>query len=226
MALDFDGTVTELDVVDALLVAYAQGREWIEAEKAWSRGEISSASCLERQLGGVKISPKELAEFLKTVPLDPGFLALQKYLKRSRVPLIVLSDGFDLLIRNFFDLHGVRGVAFRSNALTHAASRLVPTFPHLAKSCGRCAHCKRSSIAEIRSRVRRVIFVGDGLSDTCGAAAAHVVFAKGTLARFCEDKNIPYRPYRNLIDVLEALPGLLKRKPAAARKNEKLLRSR
>lgn len=223
--LDFDGTITELDVVDALLVGYAEGREWIEAEKAWSSGSIPSEECLKRQLSGVDISPREFTEFLKTIPLDPGFLGLRKLLDRSQVPLIVLSDGFDLFIRRIFKLHGVKGVPFRSNLLRHEGEALVPSFPHKARSCGRCAHCKRATISEIRAFTERVIFAGDGLSDACAASVSDVVFAKGKLARFCEDSRIPYIAYKTLQDVAERLPAILKMAPRGRSQREKLHRS-
>ncbi len=225
VVLDFDGTITELDVVDALLVGFAQGRQWIEAEKAWAAGALSSEECLKRQLGSVRITPKDLGDFLKNIPLDPGFKALRKALARSRVPLIVLSDGFDLFIRRYLKLHGVAGVPFRSNALRHAGEILKPSFPHKSRSCGKCGHCKRASIAEIRERAGRVIFAGDGLSDACAARASDVVFAKGKLARFCEDSRIPFIPYKNLLDVAAEIPALLKTAPARRAPREKILRA-
>ncbi len=225
LVLDFDGTITELDVVDALLVGFAQGTAWIEAEKAWARGAISSAECLRKQLGSVRIGSKEISEFLKTIPPDPSFAALRKYAGKMRVPLLVLSDGFDILIRKFFNLQGIRGVPFRSNTLRHSGERFRPSFPHKERSCGKCAHCKGATLAEIRPLVRHIVFVGDGLSDACAVRSADTVFAKGKLAAFCEKSEAPFRRYDDLGDVLDQLPELLRRFKKRVPAHEKIARS-
>jgi len=53
------------------------------------------------------------------------------------------------------------------------------------------------------------VFVGDGLSDRYAAACANIVFAKDTLAAFCDEASIPYTPYRTLAAVAEGLERLL-----------------
>ncbi|MGH7724962.1 MAG: hypothetical protein ACREOU_05990, partial [Candidatus Eiseniibacteriota bacterium] len=50
----------------------------------------------------------------------------------------------------------------------------------------------------------RTVFIGDGLSDRCGARAADVVYAKGDLLAFCRDAGIPARPFANFEDVARA----------------------
>lgn len=208
---DFDGTLTELDVVDSLLLRFAKGREWIAAEREWADGRLSSAECLKKQLASVRVTKPELAKFLRGVKIDPGFAAFARMLRREEIPLVVLSDGFDLLIRAILAREGAGHVAFRSNKLRHAGSRLSPSFPFLKDSCGRCAHCKKISIARIRESAARVVFIGDGLSDVCAAASSDAVFAKGKLAQICRKSGIDYVPFKGLADAARKMPACFKR---------------
>ena len=207
---DFDGTITELDVVDSLLARYAKGQEWVAAEREWADGKISSSDCLKRQLACVRISKAELDRFLKGVALDRGFFDLLGFLREEDVPFSVLSDGFDLLIRRIFELNGVKDVRFRANRLTWRAGRLVPSFPYKKHSCGHCAHCKRSTIGESRPAPEHLIFIGDGLSDICAASVSDTVYAKGKLADHCRRTKKDFVSYKNLREVVRDLPRLLK----------------
>ena len=49
------------------------------------------------------------------------------------------------------------------------------------------------------------IFVGDGLSDVCGALAADRVYAKDSLARELERRGVAFERYACLDDVLGSL---------------------
>ena len=48
--LDFDGTLTQADVVDALVRRYAASEHWRELEYAWQAGRIGSRECLSRSI--------------------------------------------------------------------------------------------------------------------------------------------------------------------------------
>ena len=48
------------------------------------------------------------------------------------------------------------------------------------------------------------VFVGDGLSDRCGARAADVVYARDDLAAWCTRQGIEFRPFATFADVMDA----------------------
>jgi len=206
---DFDGTLTEADVVDSVLARFAKGREYLIHERRWAKGEISSAECMRKQLATVSVSKKELSDFLAGIKMDAGLTCLVALLRREHVPLYILSDGFDLFIQSLLEREGISDVPSRSNKLRHIGRRLIPSFPYFKVSCGRCGHCKRSSIAEIRKSHSVVIFVGDGLSDICAVREADAVFAKGSLAEYCKKHGIAHVPFTRLDEVARKLPHLL-----------------
>lgn len=206
---DFDGTITRNDLVDGIVSQFSENDAWIAAEKEWAAGRIGSGECLRRQLSGVRIGIRALANYLESVRLDPGFGALKRSLDKAGVPLIVLSDGFDLLISETLTTRGFGAVPFRSNRLRWEDSRLLPSFPYEADSCGRCGHCKGSTLREFKPRVGHFIFIGDGLSDRCALEESGTVFAKGRLAEHCRAAGRAAHEFGDLSEVAREIPRLL-----------------
>jgi 2-hydroxy-3-keto-5-methylthiopentenyl-1-phosphate phosphatase len=50
----------------------------------------------------------------------------------------------------------------------------------------------------------RTVFIGDGLSDRCGARAADVVYARDDLAGGGAREDLAFRPFASFADVMEA----------------------
>jgi len=209
VAIDFDGTITDIDVVDGILVQFTANKDWITIESEWVDGKISSDECLRRQLDKVRVTHNGLKSYLATIQLDPGFKDLKDFLDQKGIPLVVLSDGFDLLIKEIFRIQKIENVVFRSNELAWKNHHLVPSFPYKEQACSRCAHCKRTTLLQSRKWVERFIFIGDGLSDVCAMDAADTVFAKGKLEEYCQKNKRPSIPFRSLSDVTLTLPQVL-----------------
>ena len=204
---DFDGTVALEDVGDRLFQALAYD-SWREPVERWKRGEISSRECLEIECSGVRASPEEIEDFLRSFELDPTFPSFVRHCRDEGIPLYILSDGLDFYIRYLLKRYGLEDVPFFSNRLRFSDGRLIPEFPYFVPSCGRCGNCKVAHIRRLRREGDLVVHVGDGLSDRFAAEEADVVFAKGELLEYCRSTDLPCRPFRDFRDVQEALPGL------------------
>jgi 2-hydroxy-3-keto-5-methylthiopentenyl-1-phosphate phosphatase len=76
-----------------------------------------------------------------------------------------------------------------------------------ALDCGGCGFCKGKVVRELQAAGRRVALVGDGSADRCAAEAADLVFARRSLARFCEERAIRHLRFETFDEVLGALPG-------------------
>ena len=200
--IDFDGTLTLQDSVDALLERFAEP-EWRVVEQAWLDGEITAVECMRRQIRMVRADHMKLEAFFRGIPLDPGFLSFWQHVRRF-AEVAIVSDGLD---------HGVE-LAMRNGALPRLpvfANRLrfVPdgldiSFPHLHPACaGGNGVCK----CEVSRRLAAgsggpIVLVGDGKSDHCLAGNADEVFAKGKLARHCARAGIAFQPFESFADVL------------------------
>ena len=204
---DFDGTVALEDVGDRLFQTLAYD-SWKEPVERWKRGEISSRECLEIECSGVRVSPREMEEFLRHFELDPTFPDFVRCCREEGIPLYILSDGLDFYIRYLLERYGLEDIPFFSNRLCFSDGRLVPEFPYFTPSCGMCGNCKVAHIRRLRRKGDLVVHIGDGLSDRFAAEEADVVFAKGELLEYCRNTGLSCRPFRDFRDVREALPEL------------------
>lgn len=218
---DFDGTITQLDVTDQILTQLAHP-SWREIEQEWVRGSIGSRECLERQMALVETSTPELRALIDSVPIDPHFSAFYRFTQKRRIPLYLVSDGFDYVIRRVMkrcSLNGPfrKGKHLFSSALRVQGRRLVPSFPYSVEPCEHgCGTCKAVIIRRVMAGRRPVIFIGDGLSDRFAVRESDVVFAKHQLLAHCREYDIACHPFETFADIQEALGKLLS--PGALRR--------
>lgn len=216
---DFDGTITQLDVTDQILTQLAHP-SWREIEQQWMQGLIGSRACLERQIALVEAPVEELHAVIDAVSIDTEFKTFCKFARKGHLPLYILSDGFDYVIRRVLkgagvDRHFRSGSTLFASALRVEGRRLVPSFPHLPEPCAHgCATCKAALIGRLREGRRPVIFVGDGMSDRFAVEVADVVFAKRHLLAHCRENGIACHSFETFADVQTTLEKLLAPAPA------------
>lgn len=209
---DFDGTVARNDVGAALFRTFTNGQCHDIVER-WKRGEMSSKQRLMEECRLLKASRQELERFVDLQELDPHFEAFVRFCHARHFHLEIVSDGFEFYIRRMLRNHEL------DDAVQVHANRLVfdeagtprPQFPYYEKGCGACANCKGYHVRRARRRApgEPIVYVGDGLSDRCGAEAADVIFAKRDLAQFCETRELAYHPFDTFKDVRETLLRML-----------------
>jgi 2-hydroxy-3-keto-5-methylthiopentenyl-1-phosphate phosphatase len=80
-------------------------------------------------------------------------------------------------------------------------------FPHEDRccACSSCGVCKQAPIKDAKYAGRTTVLVGDGASDYKAALLADIVFAKSTLAAWCDRNGIDFVSFSTLRDVLDAL---------------------
>ena len=211
---DFDGTITQRDVTDEILAQLAHP-SWQAVEQEWTRGLIGSRECLERQIALVNASTEELDALIDAVPVDPAFSHFYHFTRERRIPLYVLSEGFDYVIARVLERAGMvgpvrNGLQVFSSALRLEGRRLIPTFPHSVEPCEHgCGTCKAALLRRFGKGNHPVIFVGDGLSDRFAVDEADVVFAKRQLLAYCQEHGKACRPFKTFADVEQAVSAML-----------------
>lgn len=195
---DFDGTITKIDTVHMLVKAFAS-EGWVEAEKLWCEGKMTSRDCIVHQLKLINnISESRLNNFIDSIEIDPYFPRFYNYLKENNIELVILSDGFDLFIKKTLEKNNLHGIKFFTNKLIHKNNKLFVEFPNLNPDCKfGSGSCKCSKIKE-----KNFCYIGDGRSDICVSRKASVLFAKKTLLDYCKDKKIEHIPYNSFQDIL------------------------
>ena len=195
-----------MDGTDAVLERFASP-EWRDWEALWNLGEISSQTCLSRQIELIKASPEEVLEFAAQLPLDEGIIALDRLCRAYNHPLTILSDGLDLVVRAVLRRHGLLHIPVFTNRLYFNKGG-VPTmsYPYAMRDCSRnagtckCAHVKRPP-----EQTGPTVYIGDGRSDFCVSAKVDILFAKGDLRSWCAREKIAHHPFATLDDVTKAL---------------------
>lgn len=162
----------------------------------------------ERLFEGFTLPEAELQRFLETVELDVGAHALVAWCAKRDVPFRILSDGFDYNLERLQAIHGVR-FDYTSNHLRYVDGtwRISPGHPDPSCDCG-TGTCKRAVIGGWRLAHPDAfcVHIGNGrVSDTCGALAADLAFAKQTLAEELEMRGVLFERYETLNDVVVVL---------------------
>ncbi len=207
---DFDGTITQVDVTDLILSELAHPA-WQEVEQEWVRGVIGSRECLERQMALVQATVAELRAVVDSIPVDPSFARFVRFTRGARIPLYIVSDGFDSVIRRVLRRAGMNGslgngARLFASSLRVAGKRMVTSFPYAGGGCRHgCGTCKAELVRRLGRGHDPVIYIGDGLSDRFAVEQATVVFAKRQLAAYCRERAIPFRPFESFAEIESVL---------------------
>ena len=67
------------------------------------------------------------------------------------------------------------------------------------------------------------VYIGDGRSDTCAASHADIIFAKGALAAFCNERRIPHYTFHTFFDVVRIFKKIVGTKQMKHRRQAELM---
>lgn len=207
---DFDGTLTVEDIGLALMERFAPP-QWIEWEKRWRRGEISTRENMEAQLNLIEASSAELIEWLKGCPLRAGALEFIDACRQRGVAFHLVSDGLDFYIDPIRNAHGLGALPYHANqAERDAAGRWHIRTPNANPDCRLHGCCKCLLIERLDpGHAARRIYIGDAYTDLCPSRHADLVFARDVLAEHCREAGRPFIEFETFADVADALwPGM------------------
>jgi 2-hydroxy-3-keto-5-methylthiopentenyl-1-phosphate phosphatase len=209
--VDFDGTITLHDTTDGLFERFADP-SWHELDAAWARGELSTAQQVERCYAMVDASRAEIDDYLGSLAIDESFLPFVARCRQAGWPIHVVSDGLDYHIAGILRRHGLDSLPVMSNHLHFEGEERHFSFPRMCIYQCKIGNrtegiCKQLAVVNTRASEpdRQIVFIGDGLSDRCAVGVADIVFAKGSLARYCEQQQIAYHAYETFDDVVRIL---------------------
>lgn len=216
---DFDGTITEVDVVDTFLEKFAD-KEYLEIEERWLKGEISSLECLQKQISLVRnVDKNTIDEFLNTVKIDSFFKDFVNFIKKYNGKVVILSDGFRYFIEKILNNYGVKVDAILSNEFVINDKTLEVIFPYQNPFCQagmgncKCKHYEKQIYKD------KTFYVGDGRSDFCVASTVENVFAKGKLYQYLKSigrSPIKIENFKDVINYLKSEEFLNGRKRVAS----------
>ena len=198
---DFDGTITKKDSVNDFFEKYT-GDKWLESEKLWIEGKISSRENAIIQVGLLKnVSQQQLDNYIDSIEIDDYFLDFVDFVKSNNIKLTILSDGFDLFIQKVLERYNLN-IPYYANKLIYKDGEFSIEFPYYNENCNKKAGmCKCQKVKE-----KSFCYIGDGTSDLCIAQKADFLFASKNLHEYCKKNNIKhshFTSFRNIIEVLK-----------------------
>jgi 2-hydroxy-3-keto-5-methylthiopentenyl-1-phosphate phosphatase len=204
IVLDFDGTITEADVLQQMSREFGDPEVVYEVEAALRDGRITLQEEITREFAPVTAPIDEVVIWVvERSTLRPGLPELVGLARGWGWGVRVLSSGFVETIVPVLDTIGLGGLEILANSIDPRPDgwRVQWRDEAICAVCGEA--CKRGGLpAE-----GEVVYVGDGISDRCAAQAADRVFATRGLARYFDERNLPYEPFDDFHDIVRALTG-------------------
>jgi 2-hydroxy-3-keto-5-methylthiopentenyl-1-phosphate phosphatase len=211
VCVDFDGTVVLPDIGDEVSRRFAGREVWTRLEDDYRAGAIDFQGLLGAMFAPITAPREEIAAFARSIAaFRPGFGDFVRRCRDEDIPVWIVSAGLDVYIEPVLAMlpDDVRAhLELRVNRARPVGGGLHVEFPAAGdvRGCGSCGSCKRVAVAELRAAGRRVAFVGDGVSDACGAEAADLVCARASLRKIMRDRGRDHVSYEGFDEVAAAL---------------------
>lgn len=201
LVLDFDGTITEVDLLDEMARRFGDPAIYQEVEDGIHAGTITLRECITREFEPVTMSMEAMVAWvLANVAVRPGLPDLVSLARGRGWRVRVLSSGFEEIIEPVLRALGVAAVEILANRVNVRPEgwRVVWRDPAVCAVCHE--PCKRGGLPD-----GHIVYIGDGISDRCASLAAQRIFATRGLARYLDDEAVPYTPFDDFHDVVRAL---------------------
>ncbi len=204
IVLDFDGTISEQDVLDWMTTRYAPEHSQA-AEAALAAGEISLNECIRREFAPIRGDHETLvAEAVEAVHVRRGFARFVREAEAAGHRVVVVSSGFHAVIGPVLEREGVGHLETIANDALFSPQGTRVTFVD-APLCELCGETCKRGVVEALDGDAPVVYVGDGYSDRCASRAAAERFARHSLARWLDREGLDYTRYDDFDVIREAL---------------------
>ena len=204
IAVDFDGTVTEMDLLDTIARDFGDPVVYQEVDDGLDGGTMPLREVITREFEPVKAPLEEVVQWeLDNVRVRDGFRDFVDHAREHGWRVVIVSSGFHELIEPILEREGVE-VELHANRVDPSTDgwRVDWRYDSSCESCGES--CKRSIVQELAGD-DELVYIGDGYSDRCAAEASDKVFATRGLAEYLEKRGIPYERFNDFHDVVRGL---------------------
>jgi 2-hydroxy-3-keto-5-methylthiopentenyl-1-phosphate phosphatase len=204
LVVDFDGTVTEQDLLDTIASRFGDPVVYQEVDEGLDEGALSLREVITREFEPVTKPLEEIVAWeLENVSIRPGFKELVELAQERGWRFVIVSSGFHELIEPILEHEGIE-VELHANRVDPRSDgwRVLWQYEESCDSCGES--CKRSIVKEFAGD-DELVYVGDGFSDRCAAEASDRVFATKGLARYLDERGIVYERFDDFHDVARGL---------------------
>lgn len=209
--VDYDGTISSVDVGDEMMDRFVDDRATIAAKDAdYDAGRVGSRELMEWDMEVLPRDPDLLRATAASLPHDRSFPTFVAAVQALGAAIEIVSDGLGFYVES-----NLRRLAPELAELPIATNENRVdgpdgmTFPYGHPACFVCGTCKRERVRAHQVDGRVVVFIGDGTSDRYAAHHAEIVIAKGSLARWCTEVGHPFRSWATFEEVTAWAVGAL-----------------
>jgi len=200
--VDYDGTISILDVGDELLRQHGPDpAETARQDAAYDQGRVGSRELMRWDMDVLPHDPGLLRREAETAGQDAAFPAFVAIARRAGVAVEVVSDGLGFYVAPNLARMGLADLAVATNENRLRDGGRGLSFPYGHPACFVCGTCKRERVRAHQALERAVVFIGDGSSDRYAAFHADLVLAKGDLAAFCAGAGWPFRGWSDFTEL-------------------------
>ncbi|MGQ9514222.1 MAG: HAD-IB family phosphatase [Thermoproteota archaeon] len=186
---DFDGTISNPDTIDLLGKIFDRPKERADMYERMISGLLTPKEWLSWEIGLVDAPLEKVLRFLNdVVVIDPNFPTFVDWCQEMEIPLTILSNGLEEIIRSLLERFHLDHIRVEAN---HLEKDRIP-WKTVFRDNSAWGHDKSAHLKESRRRGYLPVFIGDGVSDRDAALCAEIIFAKRELASFCEQKGLKY----------------------------------
>ena len=206
MVVDFDGTITMDDMLDAIATAHAP-EDTAAAEAALVSGEIDLNECIRREFVNIRAEHDQIvAEFVSLAVVRQGFARFVRAAEAAGHRVVVISSGFEALIRPVLEREGLGDLEVIAHDVRFTPDGTTVSFREaiLCDVCGE--HCKRPLVATLGTP-GHIVYIGDGWSDRCASLYASHRYARASLARYLQREGAGFTSFESFDEVASSLLG-------------------
>ena len=201
---DFDGTITEEDMGFLLLDSFGS-ESWRRLLTDYRENRMSVGRFNTRAFAMIKADKQTLLKFVRSrVKIRAGFQKLLDCCRQRGFRFVIVSNGLVFYIEAILRDIGIDNIDILA-AQTHftpegiEAKYIGPEGKEIQDGF------KEAYTGLFLSRGYRVVYIGNGISDTSPAKRAQHIFATGELLAYCKETKLNCTPFTDLNDVVRGL---------------------
>ena len=202
---DFDDTAAAQNVAEMLLNRFGDP-DWKDVRQRFRDGHINLKEYQEITFRNIHADRATMKSYVKEhASLRPFFGELWGFCQTNGIPMAVVSQGLDFYIKALLERDGFNKVPVYAVDTEFRGGEISYHYNHTYPGRESQGNSKEFVVESFQERGCHVFFAGDGQSDLEAARVADVIFAHRTLAKFCDDENIPYQPFEDFKGMLLAV---------------------
>ena len=207
---DFDDTAAVQNVAEMLLAQFG-APDWPDVRARFRAGQLSLQDYQEITFNHIQADRETMCAYVReNANLRPHFAALHALSQHYNFPLAVVSMGLDFYIQALLEKAGFPQVPIYCVQTRFApGGQIRYYYPNSRPGAAASCNPKALVVQRYQQLGYQVLYAGDGRSDLEAAAIADTVFAHSQLARECDQRNIPYRPFHDFSDIIKKVQKLL-----------------